>query len=73
MLNVAGSWSTTNAEGGSDDTVGSDRGCQSEEEYYGSGEGLGEHLDNECMKVRRVAARSARDGTCRTRLLRMRD
>jgi hypothetical protein len=59
LLNVAGSW-VADAEGRSDDTVGSDGGCQSEEEY-GSGEGLGEHLDNEWMKVRRMAAGSARD------------
>ena len=41
MLDIAGSWSAAETEGRSDDTVGSDRGCQSEE--YGSGdEGLGE-------------------------------
>ena len=60
MLNVAGSWSAGDAEGRRDGTLGSDGGRQSEEEY-GSGEGLGEHLSNEWMKVRRVAARSARD------------
>ena len=46
MLNVARSWATADAEGRSDDTVGIDEGCQSEEEY-GSGEGLGEHFNNE--------------------------
>ena len=45
MLNVARSWATADAEGRSKDAVGIDGGCQSEEEY-GSGEGLGEHLDN---------------------------
>jgi hypothetical protein len=64
MLNVAGFWGAGDAEGRSDDTLGSDGGCQSEEEY-GSGEGLGEHLNNEWMKV------SARDRLCRTRVLRM--
>jgi hypothetical protein len=59
MLNVAGSW-VTDTEGRGDDTVGSDRRCQSEEEYR-SGEGLGEHLNNEWMELRRMAARSARD------------
>jgi hypothetical protein len=61
MLNVAGFWGAGDAEGRSDDTLGSDRGCQSEEEY-GSGEGLGEHIDNEWMKG------LARDRLCRTRL-----
>ena len=70
MLNVAGSW-VAGAEGRSDDTLGSDGGCQSEEEY-GSGEGLGEHLNNEWMKVRRMTAGSAGDRLCRTCLLRMR-
>jgi hypothetical protein len=59
MLNVAGTWSVAAAEVRSDDRLGSDGGRQSEE--YESGEGLGEHLSNEWMKVRRVAARSARD------------
>jgi hypothetical protein len=67
MLNVARSWATADAKGRSDDTVGIDGGCQSEEEY-GSGEGLGEHLDNKWMKERKMAARSARDGQCGTRL-----
>jgi hypothetical protein len=40
MLNVASCWVAADAEGRSDDTVGIDRGCQSEEEY-GSDEGLG--------------------------------
>ena len=66
MLNVAGSWAAADAEGRSDDTVGSDGGCQSKEEY-GSGEGLGEHLDNEWMKVRRMAGGSTRDRLCRMR------
>jgi hypothetical protein len=72
MLNVAGSWGAADAEGRSDDTLGSDGGCQSEEEY-GSGEGFGEHLNNECMKVGRMAAGSTRDRLCRTRPLRMGD
>ena len=60
MLDIAGSWSAAETEGRSDDTVGSDRGCQSEE--YGSGdEGLGEHINKECIKVRRVAAGSEKD------------
>jgi len=46
MLNVAGSWSAADAESRSDDTLGSDGGRQSEEKY-GSGEGLGEHLNKE--------------------------
>jgi len=32
MLNVAGSWAAADAESRSDDTLGSDGGCQSEEE-----------------------------------------
>ena len=50
MLDIAGSWSAADAEGRSDDTVGSDSGCQSEENGSGD-EGLGEHLNNECMGV----------------------
>jgi hypothetical protein len=33
MLNVAGCWAAGEAEAGSDDAVGIDGGCQSEEEY----------------------------------------
>jgi hypothetical protein len=40
--------------------LGIGRGCQSEEEY-GSGEGVEEHFENECVEVRRMAAGSARD------------
>jgi hypothetical protein len=57
MLNVAGYWVGV-GQGRSEDTaraLGIDRGCQSEEEY-GSGEGFGEHLNKEWMKVRRIAA-----------------
>ena len=71
MLNVAGSW-VADAEGRSDGTLGSDGGCQSEEEQ-GSGEGLGEHLNNGWIEVRRMAAGSARERLCRTRSVRMRD
>ena len=67
MLNVASSWTTADAEGRSDDTVGIDGGCQGEEEH-GSGKGLGEHLNNEWMKVSRMAAGSTRDRLCDTRL-----
>ena len=70
MLNVAGSWVGV-GQGRSEDTaraLGIDRGCQSEEEY-GSGEGFGKHLNKEWMKVRRMAAGSARDRLCRTVLL----
>ena len=76
MLNVADSWVGV-VQGRSEDTAGAlgtglgiDRECQSEDEY-GSGEGFGEHLNNEWMKVRRMAAGSARDRLCRTRPLRM--
>jgi hypothetical protein len=79
MLYVALSWAW-GAQGRSDDTsalglgsgvLGIDGGCQSKEEE-GSGEGLEEHLDNEWMKVRRMAA-GARDRLCRTGPLRKRD
>ena len=46
LLNVARCWVAADAEGRRDETVGIDEGCQSEEDY-GSGEGLGEHLNNE--------------------------
>ena len=76
MLNVAGYWVGV-GQGRSEDTAGApgaglgiDRGCQSEEEY-GSGERFGKHLNKEWMKVRRMAAGSARDRLCRTRSLRM--
>ena len=71
MLNVASSWIAADTEGRSDNTVGIDGGCQSEEEY-GSGEGLGEHLDNEWMKESGMAAGSTRDRLCGTRPLRIR-
>ena len=82
MLYVGLSWAGS-AQGRSDDTaalglgsavLGIDGGCQSEEEE-GSGDGLEEHFDNECMKVRRMAAgsESARDRLCRTGTLRKRD
>jgi hypothetical protein len=60
MLNVTRYWVDAAAEGRRDDSVGIDEGCQSEEEY-GSGEGLGEHFNNEWIKERRMAAGSARD------------
>ena len=73
LLNVARSWVAADAEGRNNDTVGIDKGCQSEEEYR-SGEGLGEHFNNEKMKECRIVARSTRDRLCsRTRPLRMRD
>jgi hypothetical protein len=72
LLNVARSWVAADAEGRRDDTVGIDKGCQSEEEYR-CGEGLGEHFNNERMKECRMVARSARDRLCKTRPLRMRD
>ena len=72
LLNVARSWVAADAEGRRDDTVGIDKGCQSEEEYRSS-EGLGEHFNNERMKECGMVARSARDRLCRTRPLRMRD
>ena len=72
LLNVARSWVAADTEGRSDDTVGIDKGCQSEEEYR-SGEGLGEHFNNERIKECRMVARSARDRLYRTRSLRMQD
>ena len=64
--NVVGSWAAADAEGRTDDTAGIDGGRQSKEED-GSGKGLGEHLNNEWMKVRRMTVGTARDGLCRTR------
>jgi len=55
LLDVAGSWAAADAEGRSDGTLGTDKGCQSEKEY-GSGEGLGQHLNDEWMEVRRMVA-----------------
>jgi hypothetical protein len=66
FLNVTASWGAGDPHGRSDDTargVGIDGRCQSEEEY-GSGEGLEEHLNNEWMKVRRMAGGSAIDRLC---------
>ena len=72
MLSVVGSWICREADGRNDDTFGIDEGCQSKKEYE-SGEGLGRHLKNEWMKVRRMAAGSERDRLCGMRPLRMRD
>jgi hypothetical protein len=69
MQNVVNPWVGV-AQGRSEDTaafgtaigtgLGIDRGCQSKEEC-GSGEGVEEHLNNEWMKVRRMAEGSAGD------------
>jgi hypothetical protein len=69
MQNVVNPWAGV-AQGRSEDTaavgtacgtgLGIDRGCQSKEEC-GSGEGVEEHLNNECVKVRRMAGGAARD------------
>jgi hypothetical protein len=67
-LNVVGPWVAEAAQGRRDDNAalgGIDGGRQSEEEY-GSGERLGEHLNNEWMEVCRMAAGSAKDRLCRT-------
>lgn len=67
MLNVVGSWVGI-AQGRHHDNAfpvpGIDGGRQSEEEC-GSGNGFEEHLNNEWMKVRGMAAGSARDRLCR--------
>ena len=45
-LNVAEYWGSFDTESRSNDSLGIDGGRQNEEEY-GSGEGLGEHLDKQ--------------------------